>query len=112
MEDSEEIAPVVPLMYRWISTSRPSAAVEGAHQLPPTPTMTLSLCVPVAALPKAEIPGEMGEKTAIVPPPRPRCDVEGCEAQRKYRLVKDWEKGACGMPHLKLLETQFSSMTD
>jgi hypothetical protein len=32
------------------------------------------------------------------------CDVDGCMAMRKYRLVRDWERGACEMgmehPHL------------
>lgn len=32
------------------------------------------------------------------------CDVDGCGKGRKYRLVKDWERGACGMEHLKALE--------
>ncbi len=34
----------------------------------------------------------------------PVCDVEGCAERRKYRLVKDWARGACGMAHLKVLE--------
>jgi Ino eighty subunit 2 len=33
-----------------------------------------------------------------------RCDVPGCQEGRKYRLVRDWERGACGMGHLKVLE--------
>ena len=34
------------------------------------------------------------------------CEVEGCTAKRKYRLVRDWERGACGMDHLHILERQ------
>ena len=34
------------------------------------------------------------------------CAVEGCAAKRKYRLVRDWERGACGMDHLRILERQ------
>ena len=41
-------------------------------------------------------------------PPKPRppavCDVLGCEAKRKYRLVHDFERGACGMAHLQILK--------
>ena len=32
------------------------------------------------------------------------CEVEGCMVKRKYRLVRDWERGACGMDHLHILE--------
>jgi Ino eighty subunit 2 len=32
------------------------------------------------------------------------CAVEGCTGKRKYRLVRDWERGACGMDHLHILE--------
>lgn len=110
MEEGEEVASVIPTMYRWISTSRITAPVEGTEEAPEK-TMALSLCVPIAALPEPEDSGDVGEKTTqSIPLPTPRCDVEGCESLRKYRLVKDWAKGACGMPHLKALETQFATM--
>lgn len=32
------------------------------------------------------------------------CDVQSCGVPRKYRLVGDWERGACGMEHLKVLQ--------
>ena len=35
---------------------------------------------------------------------KPECDVQGCFRTRKYKLVKDWTMGACGMGHLKMLE--------
>lgn len=31
------------------------------------------------------------------------CNVSGCEARRKYRLVHDFELGACGLDHLRVL---------
>jgi Ino eighty subunit 2 len=34
------------------------------------------------------------------------CAVDGCTAKRKYRLVRDGERGACGMDHLHILERQ------
>ena len=37
------------------------------------------------------------------------CVVDGCTAKRKYRLVRDWERGACGMDHLHILERQLGS---
>ncbi|GJJ08332.1 hypothetical protein Clacol_002543 [Clathrus columnatus] len=41
-------------------------------------------------------------------PPRPPlsasiCDAQGCSRSRKYRLVSDFNRGACGIEHLKLL---------
>ena len=38
--------------------------------------------------------------------PKVLCNVEGCGEVRKYRLVRDWERGACGMAHLNVLEGQ------
>lgn len=38
------------------------------------------------------------------------CDVPGCGVPRKYRLVKDWQRGACGMSHLKTLEAQLGTV--
>ncbi|KAF9035003.1 hypothetical protein BDZ89DRAFT_1011776 [Hymenopellis radicata] len=83
--------PQIPTMYRWVSTSRPprdGMDVEGK--------MSLAFAIPPSLL--SEIP----------PPPvikaKPLCAVEGCGSERKYRLVRDWERGACGMSHLKILE--------
>ncbi len=78
--------------------------------------MTMSFSVPASVLaPKNENAMEVdGGAVAIPVPPPPRlppatppmCDVQGCTAVRKYRLVRDFQKGACGMGHLKLLEAQ------
>ena len=38
------------------------------------------------------------------------CAVEGCGEKRKYRWVKDWTVGACGMGHLKLLDAGGASV--
>ncbi|KAF8824443.1 hypothetical protein HHX47_DHR8000315 [Lentinula edodes] len=59
-----------------------------------------SLAIPAAFLPpenSAPLP-----LTEIRPPAI--CAVSGCGDPRKYRLVKDWKIGACGMAHLKVLE--------
>lgn len=105
MEESEEVAPPVPKMYRWISTSKMAAGTQDAPQA----AMALSFSVPIAALPHSRTSQETALPSSTLPP-KPRCDVEGCDAQRKYRLVKDWKKGACGMTHLKVLEAQIAPM--
>ncbi|KAL6302225.1 PAPA-1-like conserved region-domain-containing protein [Sparassis latifolia] len=73
------------------------------------PTMYLSFSVPIAALPPAaaQPAGTTDVDVAAARTP-PRCDVRGCTQRRKYRLVKDWQRGACGLGHLKLLEAQLA----
>lgn len=113
MEEGEEgtTAPVIPTMYRWISTSR-VPVTRGGLQDPQGPRMVLSFSVPIRALPPASAAKDvlMRDSVGVVPSSlpvaKPLCDFKGCEAQRKYRLVKDWQRGACGLPHLKALETQ------
>ncbi|KAG6330673.1 hypothetical protein ID866_8416, partial [Astraeus odoratus] len=117
----QEPVEVAPTMYRWISTTKkPSpgtttTTTTGAEALEegknvktsePAP-MRLTFSVPVCALPPDGVQGQDG----VVRPPstaKPICDVSGCGRARKYRLVKDWVKGACGMDHLKLLERQMA----
>lgn len=63
--------------------------------------MRLYFAVPTAFLP-------LSDQVAPPPLPEPRppaiCAVSGCQDPRKYRLVKDWKIGACGIAHLKVLE--------
>lgn len=85
---AEEVRP--PVMYRWISSTQGSG--DSAQML-------LSFSVPPTALPASP------HKPENRPPKAPNnCAVEGCTLPRKYRLVKDWTIGACGMAHLKSLE--------
>jgi Ino eighty subunit 2 len=94
--EEEEVVEVVteearpPAMYRWISSTQGSG--ESAQML-------LSFSVPPTALlaPPHEPEGRQ-------PKAPNNCAVEGCGQPRKYRLVKDWTIGACGMAHLKSLE--------
>ena len=107
-------------MYRWVSSARPQTKLEGGsgENVPSERVMTLSFSVPVAVLPQKETDeNAMAVDGASAPakaPPRlppvtpPTCDVQGCTAVRKYRLVRDFQKGACGMGHLKVLEAQFA----
>jgi Ino eighty subunit 2 len=111
-ENVEVAAPpvieVVPTRYRWISTLRPSP------DAPPGDKMILSFSVPTSLLPTAALDADGDTKMDVQeqPPslPKPRapavCDIDGCTATRKYRLVRDHSRGACGMGHLHLLEKQ------
>ena len=105
---------VIPTQYRWISTSRPSPDAPSGDK------MFLSFSVPASLLPTThqsgapdvDADGDVRMETTQEqgPPEKSRamapvvCDVEGCSARRKYRLVRDWERGACGMDHLHVLE--------
>ena len=101
-----QIVEVVPTCYRWISTTRPATDVPSGEE-----KMTLSFSVPASLLPTPH-QDEDGDVKMDAPeqPPKPHvpavCNVDGCTAIRKYRLVRDLERGACGMGHLHLLETQ------
>lgn len=108
-------------------------STEGAKaKKPPVERkMVLSFAVPISLIPGSQSkeglsnPSGKGDAMDVdgapapppastlptVPPPQPPrsnepavCAVAGCGAKRKYRLVKDWTVGACGMGHLKLLE--------
>ena len=116
VDEGEEgtVTPIIPTMYRWISTSRVTTSTDGMQEKEES-RMLLSFSVPIHALPQqaaAVADGTPVRDAGGVPPTtkaKPLCDIEGCEAQRKYRLVKDWERGACGLAHLKTLETQLLS---
>ncbi|ETW74666.1 hypothetical protein HETIRDRAFT_437260 [Heterobasidion irregulare TC 32-1] len=100
-----------PTMYRWLSTTRGAAPGEK--------TMALAFCVPACALPGGVAGTGTGTGTgaadgmdvdapALAPVaahPAAVCAVAGCGRGRKYRLVRDWTRGACGMEHLRALTT-------
>jgi Ino eighty subunit 2 len=117
--NNQTLAP--PTMYRWISTikrpaleilanKKPKEGTEGAEdqggsESGETPQMLLTFSVPLSALPQDTVPS----KAVTTPPVQPRqCDFEGCTSVRKYRLVKDWQRGACGMDHHKAIEARLS----
>lgn len=80
-----------PTAWRWVSSARAGEDGEKA--------VMLTVGVPIAVLPPQQLDDDKAE--------RPRaevCAVQGCGARRKYRLVKDWTRGACGIGHLKELE--------
>ena len=103
--EGEVFEPVelIPTMYRWISTTKPlPGAAEPASRDDSDGRMKLIFSVPVSVL--AAPPSE----TRLPPAEEPVCDVSGCARARKYRLVRDWLKGACGMEHLEILERQMN----
>lgn len=124
-------APIIPTMYRWISTSKPITPPEDiSEEGRDSRKMVISFSIPVSVLPQSVTPqngseegtpmeidsegGKPAKTSPVVPSPSvpaetPCCDVAGCQARRKYRWVKDWQRGACGMEHLKLLETQLGT---
>ncbi|KIJ63879.1 hypothetical protein HYDPIDRAFT_112856 [Hydnomerulius pinastri MD-312] len=100
---------ITPTTYRWVSTTKPLSPTvvgeaDGAHPKSEG-KMRLMFSVPVSVLPSEVVEPPI---TNLNPPmsTRPVCDVSGCQQPRKYRFVKDWMKGACGMDHLKVLEHQ------
>ncbi|KAK0503425.1 hypothetical protein EDD18DRAFT_1346290 [Armillaria luteobubalina] len=115
--------PIIPVMYRWVSSSRPPTGdpspgaeekmdvddkvsekmdVDGAEKEKTDNNeekkMILTFSVPPSLLPEGEA------HPPALPKPIPKCNVEGCQLNRKYRLVRNWDMGACGMAHLKLLQ--------
>lgn len=98
---SADSEPTLPKMYRWVSSS---VTGEGGER-----SMVIGFSVPVDAIPTIE-PGSHGRKQVPVRDRTlPKCDVAGCREVRKYKLVKDWRRGACGMDHLKALESMVAS---
>jgi Ino eighty subunit 2 len=86
---------VKPVMYRWISTSRPSGNADSGEK-----AMTISFSVPIIVdIPPLENTAGFKARTSA------RCAVKGCAGTVKYKLVRDSSIGACGMAHLKSLET-------
>jgi Ino eighty subunit 2 len=71
----------------------------------PTKSMAITFGVPVGML-TPENTAEVSPRAER--PAAPICAVQGCGATRKYRLVKDWTQGACGLSHLKTLESRLA----
>ncbi|KAL1741204.1 PAPA-1-like conserved region-domain-containing protein, partial [Schizophyllum fasciatum] len=78
--ESAEREPEPATMYRWTSNAS-----------------GITFSVPPAA--------SVAVETGIRAPPQPSraCAVSGCAQPLKYRLVRDWTIGGCGMEHLRAL---------
>lgn len=106
--EQEEKEVIVPTTWRWVSSTRPLANSSATPQEDDAQgKMHLALGVPITVLSSALL--------APQPPPpkeKSQCDVPGCTETRKYRLVRDWVRGACGLTHLKALEVEAGSRMD
>ncbi|KAF9459776.1 hypothetical protein BDZ94DRAFT_1267341 [Collybia nuda] len=103
-EDGEALEPEVrtPTMYRWVSSVKMK---EGGE-----PTMAITFSVPVSAMPPQpqSLPLESTDVNARLPAPK-ICAAPGCGKPMRYRVVKDWAKGACGITCLKVVETSIAA---
>ncbi|KAF5383040.1 hypothetical protein D9615_004796 [Tricholomella constricta] len=104
----------VPTMYRWVSTSRIPSSQQG--ETPAKIQMRITFSVPASVLPSNPAAGVLDamllDKKASPVSTRPTgCSVPGCDKPFRYRLVKDWTRGACGISCLKLLEAGVETMT-
>ncbi|KAK7694534.1 hypothetical protein QCA50_001720 [Cerrena zonata] len=114
VEGSEPPAVVLPTMYRWVSSIKTETNAGGES----TKKMVLSFAVPTTAIHPSSQEDSSGaismevDSQPSVPSAKTLqlCDVPGCGVPRKYRLVKDWQRGACGMSHLKTLEAQLGTV--
>ncbi|KAJ1303852.1 hypothetical protein OPQ81_008272 [Rhizoctonia solani] len=100
-EDST-VAPIVhnqPRIscYRWVSSAKDAS-----------PILTFSVPETTGDFPHDANASLLAASAQPVIRPMATCAVSGCTAQRKYRLpgAANFETGACGMDHLKLLKTQ------
>ncbi|KAJ6546692.1 hypothetical protein DFH09DRAFT_638285 [Mycena vulgaris] len=91
----------VPMMYRWVSTSRPPESLNAEASSENASSMSISFSVPISVASigaPASLPAPKSQIPAV-------CGVAGCGKDRRYRLVGgEWGAGACGMVHLKVLE--------
>ncbi|KAF8881769.1 hypothetical protein BD779DRAFT_996088 [Infundibulicybe gibba] len=95
----EKPEPMLPSTYRWVSRAQTDPAGQTHLSL----TFSIPTSVFTAAGPRE--PGLMDIDPGPETKPGPDiCAADGCDKVRKYRLVKNWTIGACGMEHLKLLE--------
>ncbi|CAK5284544.1 unnamed protein product [Mycena citricolor] len=105
---AEDIYTPPPMMYRWVSTTRPPAPSDAAAMEVDGDEkhMSLSFAIPGDFLAGLDHqPGTEGAISAAPSALAPICGVSGCGLTRKYRLVGgEWGSGACGMDHLKLLQ--------
>jgi Ino eighty subunit 2 len=102
----KEVQRQAPTMYRWVSSACRQEVTDGSTEM----RMRITFSVPVSVLPSNEDAGVLKagkdeEDGRAVRPERPAtCAAPGCQKPFRYRLVKDWTRGACGMACLKALE--------
>ncbi|KAJ4481062.1 hypothetical protein J3R30DRAFT_2397787 [Lentinula aciculospora] len=100
MADASDVSNEPQLLAESATPISSKADTSGTVDVTQEKRMQFYLAIPTAFLPPD------GEVTSPLLPSleSPLCAVSGCGVPRKYRLVKDWKIGACGMAHLKVLE--------
>ena len=105
--------PEIPTMYRWISTTRPTANLTTApgtnvaslsHHDSTQGTMCLSFSVPLNALPAYGQTEDQMEAEVQSRKMTAHCITPGCNRPSKYRMKSSFLQGVCGIEHLKLME--------
>jgi len=100
-EEQPEREEPIPTMYRWLSTSRiPASQGETAKDV----QMQITFSVPVSVLPPSGATDTVSDEKTHASERPTGCAAPGCGKPFRYRLVKDWTRGACGITCLKLLE--------
>jgi hypothetical protein len=95
---SADSGPTLPKMYRWVSSL---VTKEGGER-----SMVIGFSVPVDVIHASESGPLHGQSQVLVSDQTPlKCAVAGYRELWKYQLMKDWPWGACGMKHLKALES-------
>jgi Ino eighty subunit 2 len=101
-EEEEDNKRREPEMYRWVSNAAGLSFSVPVGILPSTPEDGGDGIIVDSSI--SSRPSKEFNELRSTPAPLPLCDVRNCGEVRKYRLVSDWEKGACGMVHLKVLQ--------
>lgn len=97
VEENDEVEQrKAPTMYRWVSSTRTD--IPGSE-----PTMSINFSIPTSLIPFEGQTFQSIDITRSHAVPE-KCSAPGCGKPHRYRLVKDWTKGACGIQCLKLLE--------
>src|ERR1700733_1547575 len=102
-EEEEDDKRREPEMYRWVSNAAGLLFSVPVGILPSTPEGGGNGMV-VDSSTSSRTSKKFRSEPKSTPAPPPLCDVRNCGEVRKYRLVSDWEKGACGMVHLQVLQ--------
>ncbi|KAF9473921.1 hypothetical protein BDN70DRAFT_885379 [Pholiota conissans] len=101
VEQPEEIKPI---MYRWVSSLHEVPGGDGERKM----EMGITFSVPENILPRPSNDMDV-DSTEDLEKNRPArgpavCAAEGCHNPRKYRMLQDWNVGACGLAHFRIVE--------
>ena len=94
--------------FRWVSNASGITFSVPASFLPPAESMGETES---AQADEMEVDKHADDYNTNPHPARPaiKCSVKGCDLLKKYRLVRKFDTGACGIEHLKLLDSQLKA---